>query len=97
MFDQTVCARSGRTCFYCNARNCCNRDYVQPNPKGETSLDLGTKHQDRIKNIDLSTLNARIQNKKNDTSIRTNDKVIETVAGLRQQFMNEHSMDKSTT
>ncbi|KAI0980910.1 hypothetical protein GJ496_002803 [Pomphorhynchus laevis] len=72
-------------------------DYVQPNPKGEPSLDLGTKHQDRINSIDLSTLNARIQNTPNDTSIRTNDKVTETEAGLRQQFMNEHSMDKSTT
>ncbi|KAI0990424.1 hypothetical protein GJ496_001346 [Pomphorhynchus laevis] len=74
-----------------------HRDYVQPNPKGETCLDLGTKHQDRINNIDLSTLNARIQNTQNYTSIRINDKVTETVAGLRQQFMNEHSMDKSMT
>ncbi|KAI0989389.1 hypothetical protein GJ496_003575 [Pomphorhynchus laevis] len=84
-----VCAQSGRTCFNCNARNCCNMDYVQPKPKGETSLDLGIKHQDRINNIDLSTLNARIQNTKNDTAIRSNDKITETEAGLRQQFMNE--------
>ncbi|KAI0986476.1 hypothetical protein GJ496_011445 [Pomphorhynchus laevis] len=60
-------------CFNCNARNCLNRDYVQPKPKSETSLDSGTKHQDRINNIDLSTLNARIQNTLNDTSIRTNN------------------------